>query len=125
MPPIVSLDRAPKLVWRKAAIEYAPCNPIRRAGIGSETIGGGTIRELAQIVQHMGAEPFPVPEQSAKRQGDLAVLIAFGAGRERAGVTQDITPVLKQFRLAVERTIRRQCASNRRHDATYVDSRSP
>jgi hypothetical protein len=86
---------------------------------------GTAVRELAQIVQHMAGQPFPVPEQSAKRQGNLAVLIAFGAGRKSAGVPQNISPVLNKFRLAIERMIRRRYASNRRHDATYVDSRSP
>jgi hypothetical protein len=94
-------------------------------GLVPKRSGDQQIRELAQIIQHMAVQPFPVPEQGAKRQGDLAVLIAFGAGRERADVTQDVSPVLNKFRLTVERIIRRRCASNRRRDATYVDFRSP
>jgi hypothetical protein len=73
----------------------------------------------------MAIQPLPVPEQGAKRQGDLAMLIAFGAGRESAGVTQDIAPVLNKFRSTIERVIRRRYASNRRHDATYVVFPSP
>ena len=33
----------------------------------------------------MGFEPLPVPEKRAERQTDLSMLIAFRAGRERAG----------------------------------------
>jgi hypothetical protein len=80
---------------------------------------------LAQVVQHMAIQPLSVPEQGAKRQGDLAVLIAFGAGRKSAGVTQDVAPVLNKFRSTIERVIRRRYASNRRHDATYVGFPSP
>ena len=71
----------------------------------------------------MGFQPFPVLEKGAKRQSDLPMLIAFGAGRERAGISQNIAPVLNKFRVAIERMIWRQCASNRRHDATYLDIR--
>jgi hypothetical protein len=67
----------------------------------------------------------PVLEQGAERQSDLPVLIAFGAGRERAGISQNIAPVLNKFRVAIERMIWRLCASNRRHDATYLDTPSP
>jgi hypothetical protein len=73
----------------------------------------------------MGLPPFPVPEQGAERHGDLPMLIAFRPGRERAGVSQYVAPVFDKLRSAVERLIQHQCASYRRHDATYVDTQSP
>jgi hypothetical protein len=73
----------------------------------------------------MGFQPFPVPEERTERQGDLSVLIAFSAGWERAGISQNVAPVLNEFRLAVERMVELKCTSNRRHDATYVDRQSP
>jgi hypothetical protein len=73
----------------------------------------------------MGIQPFPVPEQRAKRQGNLAMLVSLRAWRERAGVSQDIAPMLDKLRLAVEPAILCQCTGSRRHDATYIDSQSP
>jgi hypothetical protein len=55
----------------------------------------------------------------------LPMLIAFGAGRKRAGISQNIASLLKKLRPAVERMVERQGASSRRHDATYVGSPSP
>ena len=86
---------------------------------GTEPSGG-----LSQVFQHVGFPPFSVLEQGAERQSDLPVLIAFGAGRERAGVSQNIALVLNKFRVAIERMIWRQCASKRRHDATCLDTPS-
>jgi hypothetical protein len=63
----------------------------------------------------MCVEPFSVLEQGAKRQGDLPVLIPFGAGRKRTRIAQNVAPVLKKFRLTVTRVIYRQFTSNRRH----------
>jgi hypothetical protein len=63
----------------------------------------------------MGVEPLPAPEQGAKRQGNLPVLISFGAGRKRARIAQDVAPVLDKFGSAVERLFQRQFTSNRRH----------
>jgi hypothetical protein len=79
----------------------------------------------AHIFADMGLQPFPVPEQGTERQGDLPMLIAFRPRRERAGVSQYVAPLLNEFRSAVERLIQHQCASYRRHDATYVDNQSP
>jgi hypothetical protein len=70
----------------------------------------------------MRSQPFPLPEQGAERQGDLPMLVAFRPQRERAGVSQYVAPVLDKLRSAVERLIQHQCASYRRHDATYVDT---
>jgi hypothetical protein len=52
------------------------------------------------------------------------MLIAFRAGRERAGVSRNVAPVLDKLRLAAKRMVERQCAGNRRHDAIYL-SREP
>jgi hypothetical protein len=79
----------------------------------------------ADIFEDMSLQPFPVPEQGAKRQGDLPMLITFRPGRKRTGVSQYIAPVLDKLRLAVERLIQHQFANYRRHDATHVDTRSP
>jgi hypothetical protein len=88
--------------------------------------GAQSFRRLsAHVFEDMGLQPFPVPEKGAKRQGDLPMLVAFGPGRERAGVSQYVAPVFDEFGLAVERLIQHQCASYRRHDATYVDTQSP
>jgi hypothetical protein len=73
----------------------------------------------------MGFQPFPVPEKRAERQSDLSMLIAFSAGREQAGISQNVAPVLDEFRLAVERMVELKCTSNRRHHATYLDTQSP
>jgi hypothetical protein len=80
---------------------------------------------LSRAFQHMGLQPFPVPEKGAQRQSDLPMLIAFRAGWKRARVPQNVAPLLNKVRHAMERRIQRQGTSNRRHDATYVDSRSP
>jgi hypothetical protein len=53
------------------------------------------------------------------------MLVAFRPGRERAGVPQDVAPLLDELRSAVERLIQQQRASYRRHEATYVDTQSP
>jgi hypothetical protein len=79
----------------------------------------------AHIFDDMGLQPIPVPEQRAERQGDLPMLVAFRPRRERAGVSQYVAPVFDEFRSAEERLIQHQCASYRRHDATYVDTQSP
>jgi hypothetical protein len=55
----------------------------------------------------MGFQPFPVPEKRAERQSDLSMLIAFRAGRERAGISQNVAPVFDKLRLAVERMVER------------------
>jgi len=62
----------------------------------------------------MGLQPFPVPEEGTKRQSDLPMLIALRAGRERAGISQNIAPVLDKLRLAIERIVEWQCTHNRR-----------
>jgi hypothetical protein len=84
-----------------------------------------TIRTPSPVFQHMALQPFPVPEQRTQRACDLPMLIAFRAGGKRAGVSQNIATVLDQLRLAVKRRIQRQRTSDRRHDATYIDSGSP
>jgi hypothetical protein len=70
----------------------------------------------------MGFQPFPPLEKGAKRPGNLSMLIAFRTRRERAGKSQNVAPLLNKLRLAVERMIGCKCASDRRHDATYIDS---
>jgi hypothetical protein len=64
------------------------------------------------VASRVCAKPFLALEQGAKRQGNLPTL---GAGRKRAGVSQGVAPVLDEFGLAVERMVKRQCTSNRRH----------
>src|ERR1700722_12047933 len=68
------------------------------------------------------ASSHSLPLKSAR--SDLSMLIAFRAGRERAGVSQNVAPVLDKLPLAAKWMVERQCASNRRHDAIYV-SREP
>ena len=82
-------------------MHFAAHEPAKIAGIG---------RRKALFVrtrQGMGIQPFLVLEKGAKRQGNLPVLVAFRTRREGPGITQDVAPVLDQFRHAVERTIRR------------------
>jgi len=74
----------------------------------------------------MGIEPLRAPEQGAKRQGNLPVLIAFGTGRKRTRITQDVAAVLDQFRSSVERLFQRHFTSNRRHGGhPFHSQRSP
>jgi hypothetical protein len=70
----------------------------------------------------MGFQPFPPLEKGAKRPSNLSMLIAFRTRRERAGISQNVAPLLNKLRLAVERMIGCKCASDIRHDATYADS---
>jgi hypothetical protein len=70
----------------------------------------------------MGFQPFPALEKGAKRPGDLSVLIALRTRRERAGISQNVAPLLNQLRLAIERMVGPKCASDGRHDATWVES---
>jgi hypothetical protein len=51
----------------------------------------------------MCVEPLAVLEQGAKRQGNLPMLIPFGAGRKQARIAQNVAPVLNKFRFAVKR----------------------
>jgi hypothetical protein len=60
---------------------------------------------VAGAFNRVCAEPSLVLEQGAKRQGNLPVLIPLGVGRKRAGVSQDVAPVLDEFGLTVERMV--------------------
>jgi hypothetical protein len=66
---------------------------------------GGDHPRSSGVFQHMGFQPVLLLEKGPKRQSDLSMLIAFGAGREGAGVSQNVAPVLNKFRHAVERMI--------------------
>jgi hypothetical protein len=48
-------------------------------------------------------EPLPVLEQGTKRQGNLPMLIPFGAGRKPARIAQDAASKFHKFRFSVER----------------------
>jgi hypothetical protein len=74
----------------------------------------------AGALDGVGVEPLSAPEQGAKRQGNLPVLIPLRAGRKRVRIAQDVAPVLDQFRPAVEeRLFQRQFTSSRRHGGTH------
>ena len=79
-----------------------------------QAIGGSS-----QILQHIGLQPFTVAKQRAKRARDLPMLIAFGTGRARSGIPQNITQLFDKLRLAIERMVQFRCMSNSWHDATY------
>jgi hypothetical protein len=102
-----------------ASTRFAAWQPAKIAGIDRR------YALFARTVHGMGVQPFLVLEKGAERKRDLPMLIAFGARWKRPGIAQDVAPVLDKLRLAVERTILHQCTSNRRHDATDIDSRSP
>jgi hypothetical protein len=53
----------------------------------------------------MCVEPILVLEERAKQQLNLPMMISFGARRKRAGIAQDIAPMLNKFRFAVERLV--------------------
>ena len=50
------------------------------------------LRVFKMLVYSLGRQPFLVLKQSAKRQGDLPVLISFRAGWKGAGIAQDVEP---------------------------------
>jgi len=99
-----------RLPLRAASTRFAAWDSAKWAGIDRH------IALFARPFNGMGVQPFPVLEEGAKRQRDLAMLIAFGARRKCPGISQDVAPVFDQLRLAVERTILHRCTSNRRHD---------
>lgn len=78
-----------------------------------------------QVFPNVGFPPFPVPEEGAKGARDLPMLIAFGAGRERTGISQNVAPVLEKLRLAIKRMIDWGGTRKRRHDATCFHHQSP
>jgi hypothetical protein len=49
----------------------------------------------------MSRQPSLIAEQRAERQRDLPMVIAFCAGRKRAGVSQDTAPFIDKFSGAV------------------------
>jgi hypothetical protein len=63
----------------------------------------------------MCVQPALVLEKSAKQRRDLPMMVSFGARRERAGIAQNIAPMLKELSFAVERSFLREFASKRRH----------
>jgi hypothetical protein len=77
---------------------------------------------FAAPLNRISVEPFLVLEKGPERQRYLPMLISFGARRECPGISQDVAPVLDKLCFAVERTFLRQRTSNRRHDATHIDS---
>jgi hypothetical protein len=48
----------------------------------------------------MFVEPILVLEERAKQQLNLPMMISFGARRKRAGIAQNIAPMLNKFRFA-------------------------
>jgi hypothetical protein len=53
------------------------------------------------------------------------MMISLGARWKRAGRAQNFAPMLKQFRLAVERLVYRQHTSNRRYGSHLFAFQSP
>jgi hypothetical protein len=79
----------------------------------------------ARALNSMCVEPFLIFEQRAKQQRNLPMMISFGTGRKRTGMTQNVAPMLKKVRLAVERLVYRQHTSNRRHGSHLFAFQSP
>jgi hypothetical protein len=79
----------------------------------------------ARTLNSMCVEPFLVFEQRAKQQRNLPMMISFGTGRKRTGMAQNVAPMLKKVRLAVERLVYRQHTSNRRHGSHLFAFQSP
>jgi hypothetical protein len=67
----------------------------------------------------MCVEPFLVFEQRAKQQRNLPMMISFGTGRKRTGMAQNVAPMLKKLRLAVERLVYRNTRATDGMAATY------
>jgi hypothetical protein len=74
-----------------------------------------TITSIAGALDSMCVEPFLVPEERAKQQRNLPMMISFGARRKRAGIAQNVAPMLNKVRCVVERMLWRRVTSNRRH----------
>jgi hypothetical protein len=53
----------------------------------------------------MCIRPLLVLEERAKEQRNLPMMITLGARGKRAGRAQNVAPMLKKFRLAVERLV--------------------
>jgi hypothetical protein len=60
----------------------------------------------------MYVEPRLVLAERAKQQRDVPMLISFGARRKRAGIAQNVAPMLNEFRCAVKRSVQRPFASD-------------
>jgi hypothetical protein len=58
-----------------------------------------SITSTAGALNSMCIESFFVLEQRVKRRGNLPMLIPFGAGRTRAGVAQNVAPMLNSSAL--------------------------
>lgn len=52
---------------------------------------------LLRALDGVGVEPFPVVEKPAQRHRDLAMLVSFITGRERAGIAKNASPGLPKF----------------------------
>jgi hypothetical protein len=59
----------------------------------------------ARAPNSMCIRPLLVLEERAKEQRNLPMMITLGARGKRAGRAQDVAPMLKKFRLAVERLV--------------------
>jgi hypothetical protein len=79
----------------------------------------------ARTFSSMCVEPILVLEQRTKHQRNLPIMISLGARWKRAGRAQNAAPMLKKFRLAVERSIYWHHASNRRHGSHLFAFHSP
>jgi hypothetical protein len=90
--------KVPSAEWARS--QFSPPR-----SVGCETASQIAITLTARSLNSMRVEPFSVLEQGAKRRGDLPMLIAFGAGRKRTRIAQNIAPVIKKFRLTVTRLI--------------------
>jgi hypothetical protein len=53
----------------------------------------------------MCIQPLLVLEERAKQQRNLPMMISLGAWRKRSGKAQNVAPVLKKVRPAVERLV--------------------
>jgi hypothetical protein len=61
----------------------------------------------ACALNSMCVAPFLVLEKRAKQQRNLPMMISFGARRKRAGIAQNVAPMLNKLRFAVKRLVGR------------------
>jgi hypothetical protein len=85
----------------------------------------GSVTLTARTLNSICVEPILALEQRAKQRRNLPMMISLGAWRKRAGRAQNAAPMLKQFRLAVGRSMHWQHASNRRHGKHLFAFHSP
>ena len=83
-----------------------------------KAVPGPTLQDRSanrRNLNSMYVEPILVLEQRAKQRRNLPIMISLGARWKRKGGAQNVAPMLKQFRLAVGRSMYWQHTSNRRN----------